>query len=86
MELDDRIKELVAVGASITANCQPCLQYHIGEAQKSGAKEQEIKGAIEVGKMVRRGAASKMDKFAATLIQPGAPAASSLNESRGCQS
>ena len=86
MELDNRIKELVAVGASITANCQPCLQYHIGEAQKSGAEEQDIKEAIEVGKKVRRGAASKMDKFAATLIQPGAPAASSSSEGSGCSS
>jgi hypothetical protein len=45
-----------------------------------------MKEAIEVGKMVRRGAASKIDKFAATLIQPGAPAASSSNEGRRCQS
>ncbi|WP_455389546.1 carboxymuconolactone decarboxylase family protein, partial [Petrachloros mirabilis] len=53
MKLDDRIKELIAVGASIAANCQPCLQYHTSEAQKSGAEEEEIKEAIEVGKMVR---------------------------------
>ena len=25
--MDDRIKELIAIGASITANCQPCLEY-----------------------------------------------------------
>lgn len=67
MKLDNRIKELIAVGASITANCQPCLQYHTSEAQKSGADEQDILEAIEVGKMVRRGAAGKMDKFVASL-------------------
>lgn len=77
MILDNRIKELIAVGASIAANCQPCLQYHTGEARKSGAEEQAIMEAIEVGKMVRRGAASKMDKFAATLSQAAAPATSS---------
>jgi AhpD family alkylhydroperoxidase len=84
MKLDDRIKELIAVGASITANCQPCLQYHTSEAQKSGADEQDIMEAIEVGKMVRRGAASKMDKFAANLIQTAAPATSSSGEGCGC--
>ena len=80
MKLDNRIKELIAVGASITANCQPCLQYHASEGLKSGADEQEIKEAIEVGKMVRRGAASKMDKFAASLSQPGAPTYASTGD------
>jgi hypothetical protein len=32
-------------------------------ARESGAADQEIAEAIEVGKMVRKGAASKMDKF-----------------------
>lgn len=82
MKLDDRIKELIAVGASIAANCQPCLQYHTGEARKCGADEQAIMEAVEVGKMVRRGAASKMDKFAATLSQTAAPATNSSSE--GC--
>lgn len=86
MQLDDRTKELIAVGASISANCQPCLQYHTSEAQKSGAGAQEISDAIEVGKMVRRGAASKMDKFAATLIQSAAPTTTSSSGGCGCPS
>lgn len=84
MKLDDRITELIAVGASIAANCQPCLQYHAGEAQKRGAEEHEIEEAMEVGKMVRRGAASKMDKFAATLLQAAVPSTSSSSEGCGC--
>lgn len=75
MKLDDRVKELIAVGASITANCQPCLQYHMGQARKSGADEQDIMEAIDVGRMVRNGAAAKMDKFAATISQVAVPAA-----------
>lgn len=86
MKLDDRIGELIAVGASITANCQPCLQYHTSEARKCGTGEEEIKDAIEAGKMVRRGAASKMDKFAATLLRPSTPASSASSEGCGCPS
>ena len=82
MKLDARLKELIAVGASIAANCQPCLQYHIGEARISGADEQDIMEAIDVGKMVRRGAAAKMDKFAATISQSAAPATNLSSE--GC--
>ena len=32
MNLDIRTRELIAIGASITANCQPCLQYHVSRA------------------------------------------------------
>jgi AhpD family alkylhydroperoxidase len=83
MKLDNRIKELIAVGASITANCQPCLQYHSSEAQISGADEQDIMEAIEVGKMVRRGAAGKMDKFVASLSQTAAPSNKSSSSGAG---
>jgi len=69
MKLDNRIKELIAIGASITANCQPCLEYHVDKAKEFGADEQEITEAIEVGKLVRRGAAAKMDKYAASVGQ-----------------
>ena len=69
MILDKRILRLIAIGASITANCQPCLQTNVAEALESGANEQEIAEAIWVGTLVRRGAASKMDTFVASINQ-----------------
>ncbi len=84
MKLDDRVRALIAVGASITANCQPCLQSTLAMALESGAEEDEIAEAVEVAKMVRRGATSKMDKFAAGLISAPAVAAAS-QEGCGCQ-
>jgi len=67
MKLNDKTKELIAIGASISANCQPCLDYHLNKALEYGADESEISEAINVGTLVRRGAASKMDKFVLTL-------------------
>ena len=67
MSLDIRIAELIAVGASVTANCQPCLQYHVGKARECGADDQDIADAVTVGKSVRQGAAAKMDAMAAGL-------------------
>jgi hypothetical protein len=32
MALDDRTTELVAIGASITANCPSCREYHVGKS------------------------------------------------------
>jgi len=69
MKLDRRIQRLIAVGASVSANCQPCLQINAGKAREDGADEAEIAEAIEVGRLVREGAASKLDKFAAGLSQ-----------------
>jgi AhpD family alkylhydroperoxidase len=67
MELESRIQALIAVGAAVSANCQPCLQSTVALALESGANEREIAKAIEVGKRVRKGAVSKMDKFASEL-------------------
>jgi len=61
--MDVKIKELIAVGASVTANCKPCLEYHVAKAKENGAADEEIAEAIAVAKMVRQGAASKMDEF-----------------------
>jgi AhpD family alkylhydroperoxidase len=68
VSLDNRILELIAVGASVAANCQPCLEYNVDKAREFGADGQEIAEAIEVGKRVRQGAAAKLDKLALSLI------------------
>lgn len=65
--MDNRLKELIAIGASITANCQPCLEDHVKKAKENGAGKEEIVEAIETGILVRRGAASKMDKLVSAL-------------------
>ena len=59
--------QLIAVGASVAANCQPCLEHNVGKALEYGADSQQIAEAIEVGKRVRQGAAAKLDKFAVSL-------------------
>jgi AhpD family alkylhydroperoxidase len=60
---DEKIKELIAIGASISANCHPCIKFHTGKARELKIDEEEIQQAIEVGKMVRKGAAGQMDKL-----------------------
>ena len=84
MKLDNRIAELIAVGTSVTANCQPCLQYHVDKALESGASDSEIAEAIEVAKMVRKGAAAKMDKFASNMGATAPANAGVSGEGCGC--
>lgn len=61
--IDEKIKELIAVGASISANCHPCIKYHVGKAREMDIAEDDIRQAIDTGKMVRKGAAGQMDKL-----------------------
>jgi AhpD family alkylhydroperoxidase len=65
--VEDKVKLLVAVGASVTANCQPCLKTAVTEAQRAGVDGKEIFEAIAIGRVVRKGAFGKMDKYASTL-------------------
>lgn len=86
MELDNRILRLIAVGASVTANCQPCLQINVAKALESGTNQQEIAEAIEVGKMIRKGAASKMDQFFSSLESNVTHPPNAITSECGCDS
>jgi len=65
--MESKVKMFIAVGAAVTANCQPCLKTAVSEAKGIGANEKEILEAIAIGRVVRKGATGKMDKFASTL-------------------
>ena len=86
MQLDKRTRRLIAVGASISANCQPCLQINAAKALEEGILEQEIAEAIEIGRMVRQGAASKMDKFISSLEAAVPTSAAGTDGGCGCSS
>jgi AhpD family alkylhydroperoxidase len=75
---------LVAIGASVTANRLSCLEYHVGKAVESGVDQQEIAQAAEVGQMVRRGAAGKMDKLVEYLRRPAPGGTGGPAQGCGC--
>jgi AhpD family alkylhydroperoxidase len=66
--MDSKIKELIAVGASVTANCIPCFKFHYKKAREAGAADEDIKKAVNVGRMVRKGAAAKWDEEINSLL------------------
>ena len=65
--MEDKTKLLIAVGASITANCQACLKTAIIAAEHAKVEKKEIQEAIAIGRVVRKGAFGKMDKLASNL-------------------
>jgi arsenite methyltransferase len=71
--IDAQIKELIAIGASVGAHCQPCLAYHVAKAKETGIGEVEIREAIAVGHRVEQGAMSAMRQFSAGIFDAQAP-------------
>lgn len=74
--MNEQTKELIAIGASVSAHCQPCLTYHVGKAKELGVSEEEIQQAIETGHMVEKGAMSAMRKYSANIAGPASFAGS----------
>ncbi len=66
--MDEKTKELIAIGASVAAHCQPCLTYHHATARELGISDQQIREAISVGEMVSKGADSAMSNFSRTVF------------------
>jgi AhpD family alkylhydroperoxidase len=85
MKLDDRIRGLIAAGASVTANCQPCLQHYVARALDGGADPQEIMEAIDVAKTVRKGASFRLDQFARSLEGSAPDSPCESQEGCGCR-
>jgi AhpD family alkylhydroperoxidase len=84
MNMDERTKKLLAVGASVGANCHPCLEYHVGRALESGIARSEIMEAVEVAKGIRRGATASMDKLALKLLGNDLPPQSCNSQEASC--
>jgi AhpD family alkylhydroperoxidase len=60
MMVNIKTKELIAIGASVSANCQPCVKFHLEKAKKLKIAPEDIQVAFQVGAMVRGGAAGQM--------------------------
>jgi len=61
--MDERTKELIAIGASVATNCQPCLTHHVDKADEIGIDEAEIREALAIGAQVQKGGVNAMQRF-----------------------
>lgn len=66
--MDDRTKELVAVGAAAAANCHPCMDFHLSKCDELGIDREEVEAAVKVGLMVNQGAERAIRKKARELL------------------
>jgi AhpD family alkylhydroperoxidase len=46
--LDQKTKELIALGIAITVRCDGCISFHVHDALKAGASKEEIAETVSV--------------------------------------
>jgi AhpD family alkylhydroperoxidase len=63
------VAELVAIGAAIAANCDPCLRYHTGVAEKLGISGADMARAVEMAAKVKDAPHRNIMRLAAKLTQ-----------------
>ena len=73
----DAVKELVALGAAIASNCEPCFKHHYNEARKLGVSKDDMRLAVQVAQSVKDSPARSMlvlaDKYLAEFRPQPSP-------------
>jgi AhpD family alkylhydroperoxidase len=69
------VAELVAIGAAIAANCEPCLRYHVHEAEKLGVTTADTARAIALAAKVKDAPHRNIMRLADRLTQSETSAA-----------
>lgn len=49
----DAVQELVAIGAAIASNCEPCFKFHYDKARKLGVSREDMLSAVRTAQMVK---------------------------------
>ena len=72
-EFDERVEELVALGAAMAANCEVCFRYHFEQAHKLGLSRQDMLRACSMGSKVRNAAGRAISDLAKKCLHAEAP-------------
>ena len=62
------VKELVALGAALACNCEPCLRYHYREAKKLYLSDDDIRSAFYMAAAVKQTPAHNAQDLAERLL------------------
>ncbi len=54
----EAVSELVAIGAAIASNCEPCFKFHYDKARKLGVSKEDMLRAVTVAQSVKESPAS----------------------------
>ena len=63
------VAELVAIGASIASNCEPCFKFHFDKARKLGVSLEDMARAVETARAVRESPARSILELASRFLK-----------------
>jgi AhpD family alkylhydroperoxidase len=72
-----QVAELVAIGAAIASNCEPCFKYHFDAARQLGVSSADMLKAVELAQKVKDSPAQAVWELAQRYLNPAASAATS---------
>ncbi len=65
----DGVAELVAIGAAIAANCEPCFKFHFQQAKKLGVSREDMMRAVKTAQAVKETPAKAMLQLASRFLE-----------------
>jgi AhpD family alkylhydroperoxidase len=65
----DAVAELVAIGAAIASNCEPCFRYHYDKARKLGVSLDDMWAAVTLAQNVKDTPAQAVSKLAERYLR-----------------
>ena len=71
MPLDEKTKELVALGADLAGNCLPCLTYHYKKCRELGIDVDDLDVALDMAKTVKEVPIKNIYELANALLESG---------------
>ena len=87
------VAELVAIGAAVASNCEPCFKFHYDKARKLGVSREDMLRAVTTAQNVKDAPAKAMLDLAQRYLgreavveaaAPASPEAAPNAESAGC--
>ncbi len=69
----EQVAELVAIGAAIGSNCEPCFKYHYDQARKLGVSDADMRRAVDMAQMVKDTPARAILKLAERFVGASTP-------------
>jgi len=73
----ESVAELVAIGAAIASNCEPCFRFHYDQARKLGVSREDMALAVKTAQMVKDTPARSVLELADRYLKERGPQADS---------
>jgi AhpD family alkylhydroperoxidase len=79
---NDQVATLVAIGAAIAANCEPCFKFHFDKGRKLGVSAADMRRAVDLAQKVKDSPAKSVAGLAQRLLDEGPASTSAEPETK----